>query len=166
VLGTNNPVNLTYASETVTNPSAPPATLTVKPQEGWYFDVSPVGSGARIFTNSLIYNGGVQFVINVPPTTTSTSCGTPTSYLMNVNYATGGPFAQASLGLNGGLGVGGSVNGQNPIGVAVSNAYGSAPTSIPTGTGTNLTIVSTANGLKQVPTQGVQSGHVGWWQVQ
>jgi len=166
VLGTNNPVNLTYASETVTNPSPPPATVTVKPQEGWYFDVSPVGSGARIFTNSLIYNGGVQFVINVPPTTTSTSCGTPSSYLMNVNYATGGPFSQASLGLNGGINVGGSVNGQNPTGVSTGNAYGSAPTSIPTGNGTNLTIISTSNGLQAVATQGVQSGHVGWWQVQ
>jgi len=166
VLSTNNPVNLTYASETVTNPAAPPPTITVPPQEGWYFDVSPIGSGARIFTNSLVESGGVQFTINVPPVISTTSCGNPVSYLMNVNYGTGGPFSQPSIGLNGGISVGGTVNGQNPVGVYVSNAYGSAPTSVPTGTGTNLTILSTSNGLIGIPTQGNVTSHVGWWQVQ
>jgi len=163
VLSTSNPVNLTYAAETVTNPSPPPATISVPPVEGWYFDLSPLGSGARVFTNSLVVSGGVQTAVNVPP---SSACGTPTSYLLNVQYSTGGPFAQPSIGLGGGITVGGSVNGNNPTGVVITHAYSSAPTSVPTSSGTNLTILNTSNGLKSVPTSGNVASHVGWWQIQ
>lgn len=166
VLSSNNTVNLTYASETVPNPAPPPATITVAPQAGWYFDVSPLGSGARVFTNSLIRSGGVQFAVNVPPPVSTTTCPNPTSYGLNVNYASGGPFAQPSIGLNGGISTGGTVSGKNPTGVYISNAYASAPTSVPTLAGTNFTIFSTANGLTGYATSGNQAGRVGWWQVQ
>jgi type IV pilus assembly protein PilY1 len=162
VLSTNHPVNLTYTAQTTINPSAPPPTLSVPPVEGWYYDLAPLGSGARSFTDSLVVSGGVQTAVNVPP---GTACGTPTSYLMNVSYSTGGPFAQPSIGLNGGLGVGGSVNGNNPTGVQVTSGYSSAPTSIPTANGTNLSILNTPNGLKKVPTKGNEPSRVGWWQI-
>lgn len=162
VLSTNNPVNLTYNTETVSNPSPPPPTLSIPPVEGWYYDLSPLGSGARSFTNSLVANGGVQASINIPP---GSSCGTPSSYLMNVMYSTGGPFSDPSIGLNGGTSVGGSVNGSHPTGVQVTHAYSSSPTSVPTNNGTNLTILNTSNGLKSVPTLGTVPSHVGWWQI-
>ncbi|HEV2538875.1 MAG TPA: PilC/PilY family type IV pilus protein [Frateuria sp.] len=168
ILSSNNTVNLTYSPITINNPSPPPATLSLSPQEGWYFDLTPLGGGARSYTDSQVESGGVLFTINVPPGGTGSICGLPTSYLMNVAYGTGGPFSRAAIGLNGGasVGPGNTVNGQNPTGVFVSNAYAAAPTTMRTGSGANLQIISTANGLKAVPTIGDKSGRVGWWQIQ
>ncbi|MDQ6646052.1 MAG: PilC/PilY family type IV pilus protein, partial [Pseudomonadota bacterium] len=156
---TNNPVNLTYAAFTS------PALAT---QEGWYFDMSALDSAqesARSVTNPQIENGGVVFTTNAM---SSSACAVGgSSYLMNAKYDTGGPFAQSAIGLGGGIHIGnGTVSGQNPTGVFIGNGYSSAPTTVKSSAGTNVQIISTANGLQVVPTIGNKSSRVGWWQVQ
>ncbi|WP_266156434.1 hypothetical protein [Dyella silvatica] len=162
----NNPVNLTYAPISVTNSSAPPATVSLNPQEGWYFDLSSVSSGARSYTISQVENGGVVFTINIPPTS---SCAQPASYLMNVNYLSGGPFSQPSIGLAGGLSIGTATlaNGTtvNITGTLVGQTYSAAPTTAKSGSGSNVQIISTAQGLTVIPTIGHSSSRVGWWQI-
>jgi Tfp pilus tip-associated adhesin PilY1 len=89
------------------------------------------------------------------------------SYLMNVKFDTGGPFTQPAIGLGGGIHIGsGTVSGKNPTGVFIGNGYSSAPTTVKSSAGTNVQIISTANGLQVVPTIGNKSARVGWWQVQ
>ncbi len=159
VQSTNNPVNLTYAA--FTSPSVPT-------QEGWYFDLDPLNStqeSARSITNPRVQNGGVVFTTNA---LSSSACSVGgASYLMNVKYDTGGPFAEPAIGLSGGITIGnGTVSGKNPTGIFISNGYSAAPTTVKSNNGTNVQIISTANGLKVVPTLGTQSSRVGWWQVQ
>ena len=137
-------------------------------QEGWYFDLTALNStqeSARSVTNPQVQNGGVVFTTNA---LSSSACAVGgASYLMNVKYNSGGPFAQPAIGLNGGINIGsGTVSGKNPTGVFIGNGYSSAPTTVKSSAGTNVQIISTANGLKVVPTIGNQSGRVGWWQVQ
>ena len=159
VQSTNNPVNLTYAAFTS------PALAT---QEGWYFDLTALNStqeSARSITNPQVESGGVVFTTNA---LSSSACAVGgASYLMNVKYDSGGPFAKPAIGLNGGINIGsGTVSGKNPTGVFIGNGYSSAPTTITSSAGTNVQIISTATGLKVVPTIGNQSSRVGWWQVQ
>ncbi len=159
VQSTNNPVNLTFTAFT---------TPAVPTQEGWYFDLNPLDSSqesARSITNPQVQNGGVVFTTNA---LSSSACAVGgASYLMNVKYDTGGPFAEPAIGLSGGINIGGgTVSGKNPTGVFISNGYSAAPTTVKSSSGTNVQIISTANGLKVVPTRGNQSAPVGWWQVQ
>ncbi|MET3654814.1 pilus assembly protein [Dyella japonica] len=164
---TNNPVNLTYAPLTVSNPAPPPTTLTVTPKEGWYFDLSPIGNGTRSFTPLSIDGGGVKLNTNTPP---ASACAQPYSYFMNVNFRTGGPMPTASIGLpNGGTGIGSAtVNGAPTVlaGVLASDGYSSQPASMQSASGTDVNVISTAKGLKTVSTLGFQPARVGWWQVQ
>jgi type IV pilus assembly protein PilY1 len=168
VQSSNNAVNLTYATETVTNPSPPPASLIVAPVEGWYFDLTALDStqeSARSVTTPQVESGGVVFTTNA---LSSSACAVGgASYLMNVKYDSGGPFSEPAIGLGGGINIGnGAVSGQNPTGVFVNNGYSSAPTTVKSGAGTNVQIISTANGLQVVPTLGDKPSRVGWWQVQ
>jgi type IV pilus assembly protein PilY1 len=167
VTNSANPVNLTFASVSATNPSPPPATITVAPQEGWYFDLSPLGSGTRSFTTLAVDAGGVKFTTNQPP---ANACAQPNSYFLNVDYRSGSALPTASIGLpNSGVTISSAtVNGKAVVlsGVYVTNAYAAAPTSVQSGSGTSVNIISTANGLQTVATQGFQPGRVGWWQVQ
>jgi hypothetical protein len=89
------------------------------------------------------------------------------SYLMNVKYDTGGPFAKPAIGLGGGINIGnGTVSGKNPTGVFIGNGYSSEATTVKSSAGTNVQIISTSNGLQVVPTLGNKSARVGWWQIQ
>ena len=159
VQSSNNPVNLTYAA--FTNPA-------LATQEGWYFDLTPLNStqeSARSVTNPQVESGGVVFTTNA---LSSSACAVGgAAYLMNVKYDTGGPFAEPAIGLGGGINIGsGTVSGKNPTGILLGNGYSSAPTTVKSGAGTNVQIISTSFGLQVVPTLGDKSGRVGWWQVQ
>jgi type IV pilus assembly protein PilY1 len=159
VQSSDNPVNLTYAALTA------PALAT---QEGWYFDLDPLNStqeSARSVTNPQVESGGVVFTTNA---LSSSACAVGgASYLMNVKYDTGGPFAKPAIGLGGGINIGnGTVSGKNPTGVFIGNGYSSEATTVKSSAGTNVQIISTSNGLQVVPTLGNKSARVGWWQIQ
>jgi type IV pilus assembly protein PilY1 len=166
LISTNNPVNLTYVPVLVAN--TPPATGTTpyNPVEGWYLDLSSIASGTRSYTNAQVESGGVLFTSDTPP---ATACLQPASYLLNLNYSTGGPFASPSVGAPGGTAIGTATSGGsavNIVGVFVGAAYSAAPTTIGTGQGTSEQIISTANGLVPVPTPANKASHLGWWQIQ
>jgi Tfp pilus tip-associated adhesin PilY1 len=98
-------------------------------QRGWYIDFS-LASGERVVTNPQIENGGGVVVATYQPNSNPCTSG-GNSWLMVVNYATGGSFPQPMLDVNGD----GSVNstdqtatGQNPVGLALNGVYASEPT--------------------------------------
>jgi type IV pilus assembly protein PilY1 len=168
VLDTNNTVNLTYTSEKVTSGST---TTTFPPVEGWYFDLSPLVTSTsapapRVINNPAILNGGVLFTVNIPPYSTSTSCGTYSSYLMYVNYATGGAFQQAAISSGTSLSTS-TVNGTYISGTLLSSGNSSSSaTTILTGSGTVTAVTSTGAGLVSNTLNGLKHNRVGWWQVQ
>ncbi|MEW9573127.1 pilus assembly protein [Rhodanobacter sp. Si-c] len=185
IFSTSNEVNLTYNSITYANPTPPPASLTANPVEGWYFDLSPLVSSTsapapRVFNASAVESGGVLFAVNIPPDATSTSCGTPSSYLMYVQYDSGTPFPEAAIGFGGGVtivpgvasGAGSRLTNSNPTGIFIGNGYSSAATSMGNNGNTNSQIISGGAPLPgsplppPPPTKGDKSGRLGWWQVQ
>ncbi|GLQ94631.1 pilus assembly protein [Dyella acidisoli] len=172
VYSTNNPVNLTYASETINNSSG--TAVTYPSVEGWYFDLSPLASATgapapRVFTNSELLYGGILFTVNIPPYSTSTSCGLPLSYLMYVNYATGGPFSRPALSYSSTITSSSSYqssSGAYATGVAINNGYSSASISLGNSLG------STGNyqgcGYQHVCTTYTPIGpgtRASWWQI-
>jgi type IV pilus assembly protein PilY1 len=172
VFSTNNPVNLTYASETITNSSG--VSVTYPPVEGWYFDLSPLVSSTsapapRVITNSELLYGGVLFTVNIPPYSTSTACGLPQSYLMYVNYATGGAFTRPALSSGSTITSSTSYqssSGSYASGVAIGNSYSSASISLGNSQG------SVGNyqgcGYQQVCNTYIPTSpgtHASWWQI-
>ncbi|GLQ49682.1 pilus assembly protein [Dyella flava] len=177
VLDTSNTVNLTYASESIITNGI---TTTYTPVEGWYFDLSPLASSSsapapRVINNPAVLNGGVLLTVNIPPNSTSTSCGSFSSYLMYANYATGGAFTSAAISPGTSLSTATASGGQYITGVelSASNASSSASTVI-TGSGTVSAITSSGGGSTTTPGAGIQQNtlstpshnRVGWWQVQ
>ena len=114
-----------------TNPTG--CSGTCPTYSGWYFNLSFAGSGARAITDPLIYGGNVVFTTYTPSTTQCTSGGT--SYLMGVNYATGGAPTNPFFDVNGdGLVNSADTYNNSPLtGIALGTYYTSAPNLILSG---------------------------------
>ena len=166
LVSTNYPVNLSYAPISVAN-IPPPGTTPYNPVEGWYFDLSSIKSGTRVFTNAQVESGGVLFATATPP---ATACDKPESYLMNVSFSTGGPLALPSIGtVGGGTTIGGATAGGSAViitGMFVSQSYTSAPTSVITPMGTTAQILNCSGQPCEITTAGNKPNRVGWWQIQ
>jgi type IV pilus assembly protein PilY1 len=169
VTDTSNTVNLTYASESITSSGT---TTTYAPVEGWYFDLSPLAGSTsvpapRVIDNPSVENGGVLFTVNIPPDSTSTSCGEFSSYLMYVNYATGGSFSTAAISPGTSLSTTTTSSGKYISGIELSsgNASSSA-TTVLTASGTVSAITSTGSSTVTSTLYGSTHNRVGWWQVQ
>lgn len=169
ILSTNNLVNMTYASVTTGSGST---AVTYPAVEGWYFDLSPLVTSTtapapRVITNSALINGGVFFTINVPPNSTSTTCGTPTSYFMYVDNATGGPFTVPSLSLGGGtINSTSTVSNQNPTGILINNSYSSAGGNMFSSTGNPYHPISCGASICSESTGPSTNLRASWWQIQ
>jgi type IV pilus assembly protein PilY1 len=140
---------------------------TYNPVEGWYFDLASIASGTRAYTNAQVESGGVVFTTATPP---ANACDQPESYLMNVNFSTGGPFALASIGaVGGGTTIAAATSAGTAViitGVFASASYTSAPTSVIAPNGSNVQIVNCGGKLCEAPTAGNKPNRVGWWQIQ
>jgi type IV pilus assembly protein PilY1 len=162
----NNPVNLGYSNQASTDANGNP--LSVPPQQGWYFDLTPLGSGSRSVTALQLENGGVVLTTYAPSTSPCAVGGT--SFLLDVNFATGGPFSTPQIGLSGGIsvGAGNAVNGQNPTGVAIGSVYSASPTALNSAfPGGSQNETGQSSGQIQHTTIGTSSfRQVGWWQLQ
>lgn len=169
---TNTTYSYTNAQgQTVT---LPVRTITSNPidwqsQDGWYMNLPDPGE--RVITDPRIEGGTVVFTTYTPSQASASSCSSGGySYLMAVNYATGGAFPGPSLSLNGQntLSSADQVNGQNPVGVGLGNGYAAAPTIISTRPGeiTDVKLVTLSNDT--ISSWLEHSGNVGrltWWEL-
>ena len=133
---------LTDTTYSYTNSSGTTITLPVRTitsntinwssDSGWYVNLDP---GERVITNPTIEGGGVIFTTYIPDASSSTSCSNGgTSYLMVLDYESGGAFPGPELDLNGGttLNASDQVGGENPVGIGLGNGFAAAPTLIRT----------------------------------
>ncbi|MET0331493.1 MAG: PilC/PilY family type IV pilus protein, partial [Dyella sp.] len=162
----SNPINLGYSNEATTDANG--NALSVPPQQGWFFDLGPLGNGSRSVTALQLENGGVVLTTYAPSTSPCSVGGT--SFLLDVNFATGGPFSSPQIGLSGGIsvGTGNTVNGQNPTGIAIGSVYSASPTALnSTFPGGSQNETGQSSGQIQHTTIGTSSfRQVGWWQLQ
>ncbi len=119
---------ITLPIRTVTN-----NTIDWSSKDGWYLDLPDAGE--RVVTNPHIEGGAVIFTSYIPDAASTTSCSTGgSSFLMVLNFATGGAFPGPELDLNGGNTINASdqYNGQNPVGIGLGNGFAAAPTIVRT----------------------------------
>lgn len=130
-------------------------------KDGWYMDLP--GTGERVLSSPRVFGGEVVFTSNVPAT--NVCGGGIESWLMAVNFSTGGAFAAPMLDLNGDgqINAGDQVSGKNPVGVNLGIVYASAPVVSPIG-GQSVKLVSASN-TKIIPQReraGLLSGRETW----
>ncbi len=154
-------------SENVRTDTTHPVNFASK--DGWYMNLP--SSGERVITNPAVFAGEVVFTTNVPA---SNVCGGGLqSWLMAVNFATGGAFNSPMLDLNndGSINSADQVSGQNPVGVSMGNTYSSGAVVLPVNGNTNgvgsVKLVSQSNSnIKTVKEKaGLKSGRVNWLEI-
>ncbi|MFY7698143.1 MAG: pilus assembly protein [Legionella sp.] len=140
---------------------------------GWFSDLPQAGQ--RVVTTPALVNGAFVTTLNTPPL--ATCGGTFYSMLLEVDYATGGGFSQPLIGTiqNGQFSSVGQYNGNNAVGVGLSNNYASSPNILgPNSYKHTVIVVTQANGTQSTvvnppPSQNLTGGAqrtVGWWQIQ
>ncbi|APZ44104.1 pilus assembly protein [Acidihalobacter ferrooxydans] len=158
-------------SENVRTDTTHPVNFANK--DGWYMNLP--SSGERVITNPAVFAGEVVFTTNVPA---SNVCGGGLqSWLMAVNFATGGAFNSPMLDLNNDGSINSAdqvqVNGQpeNPVGVSMGNTYSSGAVVLPVNGNKNgvgsVKLVSQSNSnIKTVKEKaGLKSGRVNWLEI-
>jgi type IV pilus assembly protein PilY1 len=162
---------------------------------GWYIDLNvPSGSGERVVNDPRLESGGELVLTTYTPVApTMTACNASgSSYLMVLNYATGGSFATPQFDANGSHTINSSdtvtvtINGVTvqvaPVGMSLGNVYASAPTirsgSFTSGSGIALITESTfiAPGstsgpvpappiIQPVVLKGASKQRTAWWEI-
>jgi type IV pilus assembly protein PilY1 len=151
--------------------------------KGWYIDLDLL-SGERVINDPRLETGGELVLTTyqpIPPVVGSCTT-TGSSYLMVLNFATGGAFTTPQFDANGD----GKINASDtvvptlggpavaPVGLSLGNVYASAPTirsgSFGTGTGIALVTESTVGGVSN-PTiapfilKGSTKSRTAWWEI-
>jgi type IV pilus assembly protein PilY1 len=155
----------------------------VPTNKGWYMDLNLL-SGERVINDPRLETGGELVLTTydpIPPSGSSCTVG-GSSYLMVLNFATGGAFTTPQFDTNGD----GKINTSDtvvpasggaavaPVGMSLGNVYASAPTirsgSFANGTGIALITESTV-GVAGTPTiqpvilKGSSKSRTAWWEV-
>lgn len=145
-------------------------------QRGWYEDLP--ASGERVISPAVIENGGVVFDTYTPISQSGPVCAAGgQSWLMDVSYRNGGPFANADLDVagNGDLNSTAQIyKGQVPVGMALGNSYVPTPFIMQAALGGGVGAVKVvskpaANGTPGVGTikeRGHGPSRTGWWQIE
>jgi len=174
----SNLVAQTLANSTVSGPSGAISVRvepTVNPvnlptSRGWYIDLA-LASGERIVTNPQVEAGGGVVVTTYQPNSSPCTSG-GNSWLMVLNYATGGSFPQPMLDANGD----GSLNssdqtssGLNAVGLSLGAVYASEPTIVQKGCtgnacGSKETQLSNGSVLPVGEAGGITQRN-GWWEI-
>jgi type IV pilus assembly protein PilY1 len=162
---------------------------TVPANKGWFIDLSLL-SGERLINDPRLESGGELVFTTYQPIPPATgSCNAQgSSYLMVLNYATGGAFTTPQFDANGDgkinasdtvtQTVGGVTTIVSPVGMSLGQVYASAPTirsgSFTTGSGIALITESTpgvAGGVGSVPIiqpvilKGSSKNRTAWWEI-
>jgi type IV pilus assembly protein PilY1 len=168
-------------------------TPTVPTNKGWFMDLSLL-SGERVINDPRLESGGELVLTTyqpIPPATGSCNAG-GSSYLMVINYATGGAFSTPQFDVNGDgkintsdtvtMTVSGVTTTVSPVGMSLGNVYASAPTirsgAFTTGSGIALitestpgvagaggTGISTTPIIQPVILKGAPKNRTAWWEI-
>jgi type IV pilus assembly protein PilY1 len=163
--------------------------------EGWYIDLNvPSGSGERVVNDPRLESGGELILTTYTPIAPSTtSCNASgSSYLMVLNYATGGSFTTPQFDANGShtinssdtvtVTINGVITQVDPVGMSLGNVYASAPTirsgSFTSGSGialiTESTFIPPGSTSGPVPAppiiqpiilKGASKQRTAWWEI-
>ena len=132
---------------------------------GWYDDLPTPGQ--RMMTIPILLNGSFLATLNTPP---STPCGMAKAMFLDINYLSGGAFSLPQLNTGGSAGsIATSVyNGTNPVGVALSGGYASAPVNIGINSSNYFTQLITMSTGQQISISNpnTTSRQSAWWQIQ
>lgn len=132
---------------------------------GWFDDL-PV-NGQRVITDPQVSSGSFITILNTPP---QVSCGLPGAVLLDLNYLTGGAFTRQQLDINnnGTIDSNDQYLGKNPVGIALTPGYASAPvTTGITSAGYLARLVTSSSGQQTSiinPNNNVRQ--TAWWQIQ
>jgi type IV pilus assembly protein PilY1 len=155
---------------------------TFPTNKGWFMDLNLL-SGERVINDPRLFIGGelvlTTFQPIVPAPGVCTTLGS--SYLMVLNYATGGGFTSPQFDANGD----GHINSLDtvvptsggpavtPVGVSLGNVYASGATTRTGGTGgAGIAIITTTEmggvgtpGFKEPPLGGRPKARTAWWEI-
>jgi type IV pilus assembly protein PilY1 len=158
------------------------AAPTFPANKGWYMDLNLL-SGERLINDPRLFVGGelvfTTFKPTVPAAGVCTTLGS--SYLMVLNYATGGTFTTPQFDANGD----GHINNLDtvvpasggsavaPVGVSLGNVYASGATTRTGGTGgAGIAIITTTQmggigspGFITPPLGGRPKARTAWWEI-
>lgn len=132
---------------------------------GWYADFPTPGQ--RIITTPLLVNGSFIATLNTPP---STSCGTASSMILDVNYKTGGAFSTPQLDIDssGTITSSDKYQNKNPVGMGLLPGYASAPVNVGVNSSNYATQLITMSSGQQVSIINTNNStrQSAWWQIQ
>ncbi|MGH8426957.1 MAG: pilus assembly protein [Gammaproteobacteria bacterium] len=135
-------------------------------QRGWYMDLPD--SGERVIANPTLYAESVIFTTFTPNSAPCSSGGS--SFLMAVNYATGGAFPGPEFDINGDGLLNGDdqVNGQNPVGFSMGPGYAATPRIVKKQQGpfNDLKLITVSSSpVRSVKERGVPPGELSWTEI-
>jgi len=173
----SNLVSQTLSTATATTSTGTQTVLTVSGNavnlntvKGWYIDLT-IQTGMRNVTAPRIEPGGALVLTTYTPNT-SQCTGGGSSYLLVLNFATGGAFPTPEFILPGNttLDTTDQVGGKNPVGLSLGNVFAAAPTIISANGPPNnnaLKILSLSNGqFLTVFDRGGNLQRTSWWELQ
>ncbi|HET7570475.1 MAG TPA: PilC/PilY family type IV pilus protein [Gammaproteobacteria bacterium] len=146
-------------------------------KNGWYMNLPD--SGERVITDPRLDKGRLIFTTYVPSATQSTSLceAGGESFLMVLNYATGGSFTMPEIDLNGDgeldgddqVGAGTDADPKkNPVGVGLGKGYATSPTILRTSQGNigDIKLITKSNGhIASVKERGSDHQRSSWKQI-
>ena len=137
-------------------------------KKGWYIDLTLL-AGERAITDPRIESGGALVLTTFRPSPNPCSAGGE-SYLLVLNFATGGAFNSAQFDVNGdhNIDAGDTVAGANPVGLSLGGVYASAPTirSANFSTGSAVKLITESSGvIKSVVEKGSSKHRTAWWET-
>ncbi|MGH8127335.1 MAG: pilus assembly protein [Gammaproteobacteria bacterium] len=135
-------------------------------KHGW--NIALPDTGERMITNPRLVGGRIVFTTFTPSTVACSAGGY--SWLMIVNYATGGelPGPELDLNDNGQLDSGDTDNGNNPVGLSLGPGYAASPTLVNYHQGpfNDLKLITVSGKpIKSVKERGQPRGVLSWSEI-
>jgi type IV pilus assembly protein PilY1 len=173
--------------------------VSIPTNSGWYMDLDAItggtftasasgvvtisggtvtGQGERVITDPRIESGGALVLTTYEPTDNLCSAG-GSSFLMVLNYASGGSFPSPQFSVNGSVTINatdslsvsngsGSTILVNPIGLSLGSVYAAAPTiqNANFATASKIKLITESTGaIQTVAEKGSSKNRTAWWEI-
>ena len=173
--------------------------VSMPTNQGWYIDLDAVTGGTvsvsssgavtisggtitdqgeRVITDPRIESGGAVVLTTYQPNDNLCSAG-GNSFLMVVNYASGGSFPSPQFSVNGSVTIngtdslplstgGGSTILVNPVGLSLGSVYAAAPTiqNANFATASKIKLITESTGaIQSVAEKGSSKNRTAWWEI-